>query len=205
MAIWKRRRVRHTRERLSSLGDVAVVATAAVFAISFMMNVVIRVGGLIFPRIFDPLSETVGMSSSTAQSVAVLGEITAFQAMLGATVLGAAAIGIASMVLSILAWSFRRRGLMSVACSCVVMAAMSTPLPDNLLALMLNMGAKPWAVVPGAHEALTATVADVWSTNSVGMLLGMAAATLLSWYRVMLLLPDLPGMRMMPPSLRPAD
>lgn len=202
---WKRRRIRHSREHLSSLGDVAVVATAAVLSMSFVMNVVIRVGGLIFPRIFDPLSATIGDPASVGALVTVLGEIAAFQSMLGAAVLGATAIGISAMVLSILAWSFRHRGTLSVACSCAIMVAMATPLPDLVLWHLLDLGQKLWADAQGAHEALLAAVEASWGGPSGAMLIGTAAALVLSWYRMMLLLPSMPGMQLMPPSLRPPD
>jgi hypothetical protein len=200
MLFWKRR-PQESRERLAALTDTAIVAVAGMLALSFIMNVGISVAGLVFPRVFDPVS-AIGHGVETGE---VLVGIAVFHSMLSTSLLGAGGIGFASMVLLIFAWSFRRRGAASIACSCAALVALSSPAPKIALAAALSVGNHPWMPVRGASEALTGAIlnADAWS----GVLSpAMVAATIaLTWYRLALATSSVPGLRFMPRSLRPAD
>ncbi|MNU31210.1 hypothetical protein D3C71_197280 [compost metagenome] len=200
MLFWKRR-PQESRERLAALTDTCIVAVAGMLALAFVMNVGIGVAGMVFPRVFDPVS-AIGHGVTTGE---ILAGIAIFHSMLSASLLAAVGMGLAAMVLMILAWSFRTRGVSSIACSCAVMIALASPAPKAILVAILSVGERPWAVVPGASEALAGAIlnSDSWSGGFSSALLVVTAA--LTWYRIALSVAAVPGLRFMPRSLRPAD
>ncbi len=200
MLFWKKR-PQESRERLAALTDTCIVAAAGMLALSFVMNVGIGVAGLVFPRVFDPAS-AIGNGVTAGE---VLSEIAIFHSMLSDSLLSASGMGFAAMVLMILAWSFRTRGVASIACSCAVMIALATPAPKAILVAILSVGDRPWLPVHGASEALAGAIMnlDAWSAGFNASLLLLAVT--LTWYRLALAVASVPGLRFMPRSLRPAD
>lgn len=199
--LFRRRRPQESRERLAALMDTCIVAVTGMLALAFVMNVVIGVAGLVFPRVFDPAS-AIGHGVTTGE---VLTGIAIFHSMLSTSLLAAVSMGLLTMVLMILAWCFRKRGVSSIACSCAVMIALASPAPKAILVAILSVGERPWAVVPGASEALAGAIlnSDSWSGGFNSSLLVVTAA--LTWYRIALSVAAVPGLRFMPRSLRPAD